>query len=67
MIGTYYDNSKCMEIPNKEPVTLSSNFYRAIIDAEVLIGGKATIVNYRQKKAIVSDRESNVRILISEF
>ncbi len=44
MIGTYCSNNKTMEDPNIEPVKLNSNFYRAIIEGEALIDGKASLV-----------------------
>lgn len=66
MIGTYYDNEKCMPVPNKKWVKLNSNFYRAIIDAEALIGGKATIVNFRSNFALVAVTGSNVRMLVTK-
>ncbi len=67
MIGTYCSNNKTMEDPNIEPVKLNSNFYRAIIEGEALINGKATLVNYRAKLALIKPhRDSDVRLLISE-
>ncbi|AUR81800.1 hypothetical protein NVP1013O_53 [Vibrio phage 1.013.O._10N.286.54.F9] len=67
MIGIYCSNNKTMEDPNIEPVKLNSNFYRAIIEGEALIGGKATLVNYRTKLALIKPySDSDVRLLISE-
>ena len=67
MIGIYCSNNKTMEDPNIEPVKLNSNFYRAIIEGEALIDGKATLVNYRTKLALTKPySDSDVRLLISE-
>ncbi len=67
MIGIYCSNNKTMEDPNIEPVKLNSNFYRAIIEGEAIIDGKATLVNYRAKLALVRPYgDSDVRLLISE-
>ncbi len=67
MIGTYCSNNKTMEDPNIEQVKLNSNFYRAIIEGEALIDGKATLVNYRTKLALIKPHsDSDVRLLISE-
>ncbi len=67
MIGIYCSNNKTMEDPNIESVKLNSNFYRAIIEGETLIDGKATMVNYRSKLALIKPHSySDVRLLISE-
>ncbi len=67
MIGIYCSNNKTMEDPNIEPVKLNSNFYRAIIEGEALIDGKATMVNDRTKLALIKPHsDSDVRLLISE-
>ncbi len=67
MIGIYCSHNKTMEDPNIEPVKLNSNFYRAIIEGEALIDGKATLVNYRTKLALIKPySDSDLRLLISE-
>jgi hypothetical protein len=67
MIGIYCSNNKTMEDPNIEPVKLNSNFYRAIIEGEALIDGKATLVNHRRKSALIKPySDSDLRLLISE-
>lgn len=67
MIGIYCSNNKTMEDPNIDPVKLNSNFYRAIIEGETLIDGKATMVNDRVKLALIKPySNSDLRLLISE-
>lgn len=65
-IGTFY-NKHCVENPNKEPIQLNINFYRAIIEGEALIDGKATLVSHRRKSALIKPHsDSDLRLLISE-
>lgn len=66
MIGTYYNNH-CVEDPNKKPLQLNSNFYRAIIEAEALCNGKVVNVSHRRKSALIAPSSDNYRILISQF
>lgn len=66
MIGVFY-NKHCVENPNKEPIQLNINFYRAISEAEALTGGRATNVSFERKSALISGYSDNERLLISEF
>lgn len=66
MIGVFY-GTNCVENPSKESIQLNINFYRAISEAEVLTGGKATNVSFERKSALISGYSDNERLLISEF
>lgn len=53
------------QVVEQEPLQLHPNFYRAISEAQAEINGTATVVNYNQKWAVISDGK-NKRIIVCE-